>query len=179
MHDCIPILKTEEVYMRAINRVNAYLMKAIEILSVALLCSIALMIGIQVVSRIVGIGLQWPEEMSRFAFVGVIFCGSVLALHQNKHIVVDMLITKVGRVPRLILEIIAQMFVIGFCAFAVKGILLTIASAVGVHANSLIWFNYSYLYYLVFASLILMILEAVINIVGLAVAIASGKGETE
>ncbi len=149
--------------MKKLQKFDALLMKAVELISVALLASIALMMAVQIVSRLFRIGLQWPEEMARFAFVGVTFCGSALALYRNKHIVVDMLLTKLGRTPRLVLEVLAQLCVAAFSSVAIYGILLTIESAKGVHANSLVWFEYNYLYWLVFVSLVLIVLQALFN----------------
>lgn len=39
-------------------------------------------------------GITWSEEMSRYLFVFMIFAGAALALIQNKHLAVDMLVER-------------------------------------------------------------------------------------
>ena len=59
--------------MKKLAIINDKLLKTIEFLAALLLASIAVMILIQVISRALRIGLQWPDEMSRLAYVALAF----------------------------------------------------------------------------------------------------------
>ena len=54
--------------MKKMEALNNKILKAVECLAAILMASIAVMILIQVISRGLRIGLQWPDEMSRFAY---------------------------------------------------------------------------------------------------------------
>ena len=64
--------------MKKMEALNNKILKAVECLAAILMASIAVMILIQVISRGLRIGLQWPDEMSRFAYVALVSLGILL-----------------------------------------------------------------------------------------------------
>ncbi|MCC8025972.1 MAG: TRAP transporter small permease subunit [Clostridium sp.] len=164
--------------MEKVKKINAQFIKLCEFVSIILISLIAILLLVQIISRTLKIGLQWPEEMARFSFVGVVFLGSAIAINHKKHIVITMILDVLPSVVRMIFEMVIQVLVVVFCLFAFRGTLLTIKSAVGVHANSLAWFQYNYLYYFVLVSIGIMILEASLNVIEYANAlVARRKGK--
>lgn len=161
--------------MGIIEKINAIIIRISRVIAVILLSFVVIFLLVQIVSRAFRIGLQWPEEMARFSFVGVVFLGSAIAVHENKHIVITILLDRLPEKLRTIFEIAIQFLIVFFCFFAIRGILTTIDSAVGVHANSLEWFQYNYLYYFVFFSLIIMMFEAILNAVEYVRVLTSNK----
>ena len=75
--------------MKKMEALNNKILKAVECLAAILMASIAVMILIQVISRGLRIGLQWPDEMSRFAYVALVFLGNIVAVSRKKNITID------------------------------------------------------------------------------------------
>lgn len=151
--------------MKMMIRVNKMIIKTIEFLAAILMASIAIMILIQVISRGFRIGLQWPDEMSRFAYVALVFLGNVAAVSRKKNITITLILDMLPGPVRKAFDVIIDALTALFGAFAIKGTFLLIGSATGVHTNSLVWFQLNYLYALILVCLFLMCVEAGINIV--------------
>lgn len=151
--------------MKKIEVMNNKILKAVECLAAILMASIAVMILIQVVSRALRIGLQWPDEMSRFAYVALVFLGNIVAVSQKKNITITLVLDYLPGAGRKVFDVAIDILTLLFGLLAVKGSFVLMDSASGVHANSLVWFQLNYLYGLVLFCLILMCLESCINIV--------------
>ena len=78
--------------MKKMEALNNKILKAVECLAAILMASIAVMILIQVISRGLRIGLQWPDEMSRFAYVALVFLGNIVAVSRKKNITITLLL---------------------------------------------------------------------------------------
>ncbi len=77
------------------------------------LISMVLMIFVNAVLRYVfNSGISATEELSRYAFVWVSALGAILAYYQNKHVGVDILVNSLRGIPRLIIQIIAELIVL-------------------------------------------------------------------
>ncbi len=151
--------------MKTIIYINEMIMKVIEFLAAMLMAGIAVMILTQVVSRAFRIGLQWPDEMSRFAYVALVFLGNIVAVSRKKNITITLFLDILPRNARKLFDVAIDGLTILFGAFAVRGTMLLIGSAAGVHTNSLVWFQLNYLYGLILVCLILMCWEAGLNLV--------------
>ncbi len=151
--------------MKTIIYINEMIMKVIEFLAAMLMAGIAVMILTQVVSRAFRIGLQWPDEMSRFAYVALVFLGNIVAVSRKKNITITLFLDILSRNARKLFDVAIDGLTILFGAFAVRGTMLLIGSAAGVHTNSLVWFQLNYLYGLILVCLILMCWEAGLNLV--------------
>lgn len=150
--------------MKIIIRVNKLIIKVMEFLAAILMASIAVMILIQVVSRAFRIGLQWPDEMSRFAYVALVFMGNVVAVSRKKNITITLILDMLMGSVRKVFDVVIDGLTCLFGAFAIKGTILLIGSAAGVHTNSLVWFQLNYLYALILVCLFLMCMESGINL---------------
>lgn len=150
--------------MKKIEEINNKILRTVEFLAAVLMASIAVMILIQVVSRALRIGLQWPDEMSRFSYVALVFLGNIVAVSQKKNITITLILDYLPAIGRKIFDIAIDILTLLFGLFAMKGSLMLMKSATGVHANSLVWFQLNYLYGLVLVCLFFMCLESCINI---------------
>lgn len=151
--------------MKKIEEINNKILRTVEFLAAVLMASIAVMILIQVVSRALRIGLQWPDEMSRFSYVALVFLGNIVAVSQKKNITITLILDYLPAIGRKIFDIAIDFLTLLFGLFAMKGSFMLMKSATGVHANSLVWFQLNYLYGLVLVCLFFMCLESCINIV--------------
>lgn len=151
--------------MKTIIHINEMIIKVIEFLAAMLMAGIAIMILIQVIGRAFRIGLQWPDEMSRFAYVALVFLGNIVAVSRKKNITITLFLDMLPGKARKVFDVVIDGLTILFGAFAIKGTFLLIGSAAGVHTNSLVWFQLNYLYTLILVCLFLMCLEAGLNFV--------------
>ena len=151
--------------MKTILHINERILKVIEFLAAMLMAGIAVMILIQVVGRAFRVGLQWPDEMSRFAYVALVFLGNVVAVSRKKNITITLFLDMLPGMVRKVFDAAIDALTILFGAFAIRGAILLIGSAAGVHTNSQVWFQLNYLYTLILICLVLMCLEAGLNLV--------------
>lgn len=77
------------------------------------LISMVLMIFVNAVLRYAfNSGISATEELSRYAFVWVSALGAILAYYQNKHVGVDILVNSLHGIPKLLIQIIAELIVL-------------------------------------------------------------------
>ncbi|MDO5680492.1 MAG: TRAP transporter small permease [Pelistega sp.] len=87
--------------------INLYF-KLLKISIVTCLAAMVIMVFANVVMRYAfNSGLAVSEELSRWAFVWLIFLGAILVLHENAHLGVDIILQKVSKPIRKILLILS------------------------------------------------------------------------
>ena len=110
--------------MKKMEALNNKILKAVECLAAILMASIAVMILIQVLSRGLRIGLQWPDEMSRFAYVALVFLGNIVAVSRKKNITITLLLDYLPGTARKIFDVAIDILTLLFGLFAMKGSIL-------------------------------------------------------
>ncbi len=126
--------------------VTEKLFKLIE--AVAWVCFVAMMVVmlIQVFTRYVfNHPLPWTEELSRFSYIWAIFLGSILAQRSKSHMTVTILIEKIPPTPRLILEILTDIFSALVMAIVLYGTFIQMRKTYGILASS-IPISYTFVY---------------------------------
>ena len=149
--------------MKAILKIRDFIEKILLVMAMALMCLIAILIGMQIIFRSIGIGIDWTEEFARFSFVCISFLGSVVAITKNKHIVIDFLIIKLPDIFRRWFLVLIHICIAGFMCVCIYGLTIIMKAARGVTSLSVSWFQMNYLYTVVFAGCILMIFASVIR----------------
>ncbi len=89
---------------------------AIGIILGLVLMIMALLIVVSIIGRIAKGSIAWVEELVKVGVVWTTFLGSYVALAKNKDIRVDMLVKRLSPKPRLIVQIISDLFVLFFIA---------------------------------------------------------------
>lgn len=93
--------------------------KFFSFLGIFLLILSVLIIFAAIISRyFLGIGLPWPEELTRFLYLWFTFCGIVVAEYKNSHLRVDVLLSYVGSRSRKVISFLALLITLGFYAVA-------------------------------------------------------------
>lgn len=102
--------------MEAISKVEAKLMKLVDILIIILMFSLVGMVFFQVLNRfILHIPAAWTEEMARYNFVWVSLYGSVKALKMKSHLSVDIVVeTAKSERTKDVINLVASALVIVF-----------------------------------------------------------------
>ena len=95
------------------NKIITWLFRIIEVMIAIFLGLMILLVFMNVVARYVfNAGFVWSEEIARLCFIFLVYLGSIEAMRDNRHLLVDTLLLKV---PRL--------FQIGIYAFTQIGII--------------------------------------------------------
>ncbi len=88
-----------------IDKVKKILANIEVYLMVALLCVFLVNVFLQIVTRLLGSPLSFTEEVSRYAFVWMVFLGMSYATKYDKHIRVDVFVTKLSAKIQLGIDI--------------------------------------------------------------------------
>jgi TRAP-type transport system small permease protein len=99
-------------------RVLDHLISALLVVGFVVLLGV---IGVNVFGRMVGRGIPWADEASRFLFIWVAFLGAAVAYFRREHISVSFLIDKLPRWPRLIAMILQELLVLAVLGFLMVG----------------------------------------------------------
>jgi TRAP-type C4-dicarboxylate transport system permease small subunit len=88
------------------------------------LASMVVFVFLNVVLRYVfNSGLAWSGEVARYLFVWVIFLGSVVAVKEQSHLGVDLLVSKLNLSVQKILYSASAILIVGVLGFAAHGLL--------------------------------------------------------
>ena len=83
---------------RLLDFVSAKFIQLLEIIMVVMMTGMLVLVGVNVFLRIfANSGLDFAEEIPRFMFIWLTFCGAVVAMKANTHINVNMFVQMVGR----------------------------------------------------------------------------------
>ncbi|GHV36361.1 ABC transporter permease [Spirochaetia bacterium] len=96
------------------------LFRGVEILIAIFLAIMILMLFMNVVLRQFGKGFAWSEEIARFAFIYLVYLGSIGAAHENRHLLIDSILTRIPAAAQKILYALIQV-----CIIALMWILTT------------------------------------------------------
>ena len=92
-----------------------------EILAAPLMVVMSLMVLIQVLCRFVfHINTPWAEELLRYCFIWNIMLGSSIAIKLKAHIGVTIVVDRLPRCPRILVETVAVTAVVFICAMFFK-----------------------------------------------------------
>ena len=82
------------------NKLIAWLFRIIEVMIAVFLGLMILLVFMNVVARYVfNIGFVWSEEIARLCFIFLVYLGSIEAMRDNRHLLVDTFLLKL---PKLI-----------------------------------------------------------------------------
>jgi TRAP-type transport system small permease protein len=123
-----------------IDKATTAYCKLIELLLVLLLLAMVVMVFGNVVLRYgFNSGITFSEELSRWAFVWLIFLGAVLAIRDSGHLGTDMLVGRLGRSGKMVCLAIAETAMI-YCAWLIfSGSLAQVRISLDVEAPVTGW----------------------------------------
>ncbi|ARK28649.1 TRAP transporter small permease [Halalkalibacter krulwichiae] len=91
-----------------------------EFLLVILSIIMVTVIGVQVFMRFVmNSSLPWSEELARYCFIWLIYIGISYGVKRQRHIKVDVVLLLLRDKAKIVLNIIANLFFLGFAIFVV------------------------------------------------------------
>jgi TRAP-type C4-dicarboxylate transport system permease small subunit len=125
---------------------------------------------------VLGASLTWYDEFASYLLVWLTFYGSVAASYHNRHIQFGTFLARLLPDTRRKLEIIAELFVLGFqVVFFYYGWLLT--QKMGDEtAVSLVWIKMGWVYSVLPISGGIMLIISISRLLHLAIGMEHGKG---
>lgn len=115
----------------------AWYVKIEDIVSKLLLAIITILVFIAAVSRTIGHPVIWSDDMAQLLFVWLCVLGATRAMRMKAHIGVDVLVKRLARVPRWLLEVVNTALVLGFLlTLAISGYRLTLLNWERIYGDS-------------------------------------------
>ena len=112
-------------------------------LAVCLIAMVAMVFGNVVLRYGFDSGIVMSEELSRFAFIWLVFVGAVVAMHEGSHLGVDTLVSALPRGGKIACLVASELLILACCAMFFWGTLrqhevnaTTMAQVTGM---SMIW----------------------------------------
>lgn len=96
--------------MRKLGKLANGILNVLIVLTLAMMC--ILVFGNVVLRYIFNSGITWSEEMSRFLFVWLVFLGAIVALKENMHLGVDIVINALSRKVKKVVFIVSNLLVL-------------------------------------------------------------------
>ena len=96
-----------------LDTMSASAIRLLEIIMVVMMIGMLILVGLNVFLRIgFNSGVDFAEEVPRFMFIWLTFCGAVVAMKQNTHINVNMFVHMVGKPVQKVFYAITQVLVL-------------------------------------------------------------------
>lgn len=107
---------------KILDSVSAWFIRTLEIIMVIMMIGMLILVGLNVFLRIgFNSGVDFAEEVPRFMFIWMTFCGAVVALKQNTHINVSMFVHMVSKPVQKLFYAITQLLVLVCGAYITQG----------------------------------------------------------
>ena len=97
------------------------LFKGLEIVIAIFLGVMIFFTFLNVVLRQFGLGFAWSEEVTRICFIYLVYLGSIIAARENRHLMIDTLLTKLPPLGQKILYFILQGIIIWMMGVLASG----------------------------------------------------------
>jgi TRAP-type C4-dicarboxylate transport system permease small subunit len=104
------------------NKILDTLFKVIEVLIAVFLALMIILVFLNVVGRYAfSIGFVWSEEVSRLCFIFLVYLGSIEAMRDNRHLMVDTLLLRVPKLVQKVVYSLIQICIIWLMVIQVRG----------------------------------------------------------
>jgi TRAP-type C4-dicarboxylate transport system permease small subunit len=153
-----------------------YLDKTLDLFTIAMTVGIVLFVSLGIVFRFVlNFSAPWTQEMARYMFIYLTFIGSAIAVRENTHITIDMLLDMFPKLLKTVILIFVQVGIISFLVILTIGSWYMVQNSGGVSTASLRWMKMSHIYFSVFAGSILMIFYTLLRAFDIIIDYAKGS----
>ena len=156
-----------------LKRIAHWYLKMIEAICVFLLLVVLGCMCIQISCRLLSVGQNFTEELSRLSFSLLIFLGVPLAFSEGADIAVDIAVNYFPAGLRKLVDVFVNLLVAAFSLLCVRSLITFTGSNEGVTAVSMTWIKMNWLYYSFMFSFGCMFVVAIVKII----ALLSGKAQ--
>lgn len=96
--------------------------RAAEQVAIAMLLVMTALVVLQVVARdIFHLGLAWADELARYSGLALVYLTAPLLLLENRHVAVDLLVTRLGGRARRLADLVIELLALAFCLLFLWG----------------------------------------------------------
>jgi TRAP-type transport system small permease protein len=100
----------------------AWLIRGEQVVAAGLLTAILVTMGSQVIARYVfRAPISWSEELARLGLIWLTFLAGAFVMAEGRHLTVDMLSARLGRLGKLRLECISNLVIMATCLLLLLG----------------------------------------------------------
>jgi TRAP-type C4-dicarboxylate transport system permease small subunit len=86
------------------------------------LAMMIVLVFLNVVGRyVLNVGFVWSEEISRLCFIFLVYLGSIEAMRDNRHLLIDALILRVSPIAQKVIYTLVQVCIIWLMEILVRG----------------------------------------------------------
>lgn len=104
------------------NKFLNTLFKVIEIMTGIFLAMMIILVFLNVIGRyLFNIGFVWSEEISRLCFIFLVYLGSIEAMRDNRHLMIDTLMMKVPKTAQTVIYTVVQVCIIWLMVILTRG----------------------------------------------------------
>jgi len=104
------------------NKLIARLFRVIEVMIAVFLGLMILLVFINVLGRyLFSIGFVWSEEIARLCFIFLVYLGSIEAMRDNRHLLVDTFLLKIPKLFRIGIYTLTQAGIIWVMYILTRG----------------------------------------------------------
>jgi TRAP-type C4-dicarboxylate transport system permease small subunit len=105
-----------------VNKFLNTLFKVIEIAIAVFLALMIVLVFLNVVGRyLFNIGFVWSEEISRLCFIFLVYLGSIEAMRDNRHLMIDTLLSRVPKIAQTVIYSLVQVCIIWLMVIQTRG----------------------------------------------------------
>ncbi|MDR2177471.1 MAG: TRAP transporter small permease [Treponema sp.] len=98
------------------------LFRGVEILIAFFLAAMIILVFMNVVFRyLFSKGFAWSEEIARLCFIYLVYLGSIGAMRDNQHLIIDSILSRVPRIAQRIIYFLVQIGVIWLMIILTRG----------------------------------------------------------
>lgn len=98
------------------------LFRAVEILIAFFLGIMIILVFMNVVFRyLFSKGFAWSEEIARLCFIYLVYLGSIVAMRDNQHLIIDSILSRVPRIAQKIIYFLVQVGIIWLMFILTRG----------------------------------------------------------
>jgi TRAP-type C4-dicarboxylate transport system permease small subunit len=104
------------------NKILDAIFKVIEIMIALFLALMIFLVFLNVAGRyLFNIGFVWSEEISRLCFIFLVYLGSIEAMRDNRHLMIDTLMLKAAKPAQIAIYTLVQLCIIWLMTIQIRG----------------------------------------------------------
>lgn len=151
--------------LRAFVATVSRLTRALSVFTGILFFIILLLVGAQIVCRVLGVSVPWTEEVSRLLFVWVIYLGAAVAFHDRAMIAIDTLPELAPRTSRWLPPVV-EAIVFAILVFLFAASLPMVSSAWNTSLATVSWLSNGWAYVAFSVAFAIMLVHALAHLAG-------------
>jgi TRAP-type C4-dicarboxylate transport system permease small subunit len=139
--------------------------RALEAINAFILVFMLLIVLLSVIFRVVvAVPASWTEELGAYTLIFLAFIGSAALMSDDGHIAITVLVDRMGKRTRLVLNVINRLLILPFLLILTMGAFENMHMNWGVELPTVTWMKIGYMYLVVFLCGLIMSFYVLMNL---------------